>query len=136
MSRVAITIMLLGILFLWGNHPASANVWKCHTPEGDAWTSQPDMSYDCQEYDDRYNPSAAPPTTPDSPLPTSTQLIVPVPVPAPYVGPYAYPGPYLYPPYYYAPGYYGSGAVIIRPFGYPYGRFYGGHWHGGHHFRR
>jgi len=135
MSRMVVTITMLGIFLLWGSHPASAYVWKCHTPQGDIWTSQPAASDDCEEYDETYNPTAAPPpAAPAASVTASGQVIVPAPVPVPA------PGPYVYAPYYYAPGYYGLGAVIIRPpFGYRYGRFYGGHygghWHGGH-FRR
>lgn len=134
MSRMVMIITMLGTLLLWGNHPASAYVWKCHTPQGDIWTSQPGTADDCEEYDETYNPAAAPPPgAPIASVPASGQAVVPVPVPVPA------PGPYVYPPYYYVPSYYygyGLGAVIIRPsFGYPHGRFYGGHWHGGH-FRR
>ena len=137
MSRLAVTFTMLGILFLWGSHPASAYVWKCTTPQGDIWTSQPNPSDDCQEYDEQYNPDAAPPVT-SSPQSAAVPPVVTTPAPPPYVGAYVYP-PY-YPPYYYAPGYYGPGVVIIRPpFGYPhrgfYGGFYGRHWHSGH-FRR
>jgi hypothetical protein len=130
MSRMAMTLTMLAILLLWESPSASAYVWKCHTPQGDIWTSQPGTSDDCEEFDDQYNPTAAPPPgMPAASLPASSQVIVPVPVPVPA------PGPYVYAPYYYAPGYYGLGAVIIRPpFRYPY-HFYGGHLHGGH-FRR
>jgi len=134
MSRLGITIGIFVILMLWGNHPASASVWKCQTPQGEIWTSEPNPSDDCQEYDAQYNPSAAPPVTPISPSPVSGSVVVPVPVPVP--APY-YGAPYVYPPYYYAPGYgyyYGPPAVIIRPpfFGYPHGHFHAGHWRGGH----
>jgi len=138
MSRIGMTMTMLGILLLWGSHPASAYAWKYQTPEGreDIWTSQSSASDNCQECEVQDNATAIPPDTSVSPLPVSVQLIVPVPVPAPYLGPYFYPGAYAYPPYYYAPGYYGPGAVIIRPpIGYAYGHFHGGRWHGGH-FRR
>ena len=138
MSRLGLTITMLGILFLWGSHPASAYVWKCRTPQGDIWTNQPNPSDDCQEYDEQYNPDAAPPVPSTPPQSAPVPPVVTTPAPPPYVGAYVYP-PY-YPPYYYAPGYYGPGVVIIRPpFGYPHRGFYGGfhgrHWHGGH-FRR
>src|SRR5262249_28213252 len=108
---------LMMLLVFWGSPPVSAYVWKCHTPQGDIWTSQPNASDDCEEYDDQYNPSAAPPATPSPSSPAAPPPVVPPPVaPPPYIG------TYLYPPYYYAPGYYGPGAVIVRPpFGYPYG---------------
>jgi hypothetical protein len=124
MSRLAITFCTLLIVMLWGGHPASAYVWKCQTPQGDVWTNEPNPSDNCQEYDPQYNPSAAPPDA----SPVSGSVVVPVPIPVPAI---PYVAPYVYPPYY---GYYGPPAVIIRPpfFGYPHGRFYGGHWGGGH----
>jgi len=133
MSRLGLTICTLVMVMLWGSHPVSAYVWKCQTPQGEMWTSEPNSSDDCQEYDAQYNPSSAPPVTSTSPSPVSGSVVVPVPVPVP--APF-YGEPYVYPPY-YAPGYgyyYGPPAVIIRPpfFGYPHGRFYGGHWRGGH----
>ncbi|HJT21943.1 MAG TPA: hypothetical protein VJ746_15805 [Nitrospira sp.] len=129
-----IHIIILTVFLLLGqSDPASAYVWKCHTPQGDIWTSQPKPSDDCEEYDDAYNPSAVPPATQVSPPPAAV-AVPPVAV-AP-VAPPPYVGTYLYPPYYYAPGYYGPGAVIIRPpFGHPYGHGYGGRWYGGR-FRR
>ena len=65
-------VALIGTsLFLFAS-PASAYVWKCHTPNGDVWTSQPAPSGDCEEYDDVYNPNAAPPpTTTQSPPSTN-----------------------------------------------------------------
>lgn len=129
MSRA--TAAILGTVLLLLTSPASAYVWKCHTPQGDIWTSEPKVSDDCEEFDDQYNPSAAPPITQSVPPPVAAP-----PVPAAPVVPPPYVGSYLYPPYYYAPGYYGPGAVIIRPpFGYPHGLRYGGRWHGGR-FRR
>jgi hypothetical protein len=112
-------IALIGIsLFLFANS-AFAYVWKCHTPNGDVWTSQPAPSGDSEEYDDVYNPNAAPPpTTMQSPPPQ----IVPqaVPPPPPYVG------TVLPAPYYYSPGYYGPGVYLAPPaYGYRYGGFYG-----------
>ena len=134
MSRLAVTITMVGVLVLLGSHPVSAYVWKCTTPQGEIWTSLPSPSDDCQEYDEQYNSSAVPPVASSLPPSTAFPPVVTVPTPSPYVGTYVYP-PY-YPPYYYAPGYSGPGAVIIRPlFGYPHRGFYGGHWHGGH-FRR
>lgn len=113
-------VALIGTsLFLFAS-PASAYVWKCHTPNGDVWTSQPAPSGDCEEYDDVYNPNAAPPpTTTQSPPPPQ---IVPqaVPPPPPYVG------TVLPAPYYYSPGYYGPGVYLAPPaYGYRYGGFYG-----------
>ena len=48
------------LLFLWAS-PVSAYVWRCHSPHGDFWTTQPKESDDCSEYDSIYNPDAAPP---------------------------------------------------------------------------
>ena len=112
-----LTCALLGIMLFLFASPVYAYVWKCHTPNGDIWTSQPAPSGDCEEYDDAYNPRAAPPAT-QSPSPQ----IIPqtVPPPPPYVG------SYLPSPYYYNPGYYGPGVYLAPPaFGYRYGGFYG-----------
>src|SRR5437899_1297135 len=49
MSRLALAILAIG-LFLSAS-PASAYVWRCHTPSGNVWTSQPPASGDCEEYD-------------------------------------------------------------------------------------
>ena len=129
-------IIVTVVLVLWASFPAHAYLWKCHTPQGDIWTSQPNASDDCEEYDEQYNPSAAPVATPSPSQPVPTQPLAAPPVVAAPVTPPPYVGTYLYPPYYYAPGYYGPGAVIVRPpFGYPYGHRYGGRWYGGR-FRR
>jgi hypothetical protein len=114
-----ITMAFCGTVLLLLPHPAEAYVWKCHTPNGDVWTSQPAPSGDCEEYDDVYNPSAVPP-------PAATQSPPPqiapqaVPPPPPYVG------TVLPAPYYYTPGYYGPGVYLVPPaYGYRYGGFYG-----------
>ncbi|HEY7130488.1 MAG TPA: DUF3300 domain-containing protein, partial [Nitrospira sp.] len=60
------TAYLAGILFsihlvVLSTSPASAYVWRCHSPHGDFWTTAPKESDDCSEYDSIYNPDAAPP---------------------------------------------------------------------------
>ena len=60
MSRLAAILLALALLLLWAS-PASAYLWRCHSPNGDFWTSAPKESDDCEEYDSVYNPSAAPP---------------------------------------------------------------------------
>lgn len=86
-----VTIALFGTLLLLFAGPADAYVWKCHTPTGDVWTSQPAPSGDCEEYDDVYNPSAAPPATQSPPPQIAPQTFPP---PPPYVGSYL-PAPYI-----------------------------------------
>lgn len=125
---VRLTSALMGIVVFLLASPVSAYVWKCHTPNGDIWTSQPAPSDDCEEYDDVYNPNAAPPPTQSSHPQVSPQAVPP---PPPYVG------SYLPAPYYYNPGYYGPGVYLAPPaFGYRYGGFYGrgygGRYWGGH----
>ena len=61
------------LLFLWAS-PASAYVWRCHSPHGDFWTTQPKESDDCSEYDSIYNPHAAPPMARQR---TSTEFTTP-----------------------------------------------------------
>jgi hypothetical protein len=131
--------------------PASAYVWRCHTPSGDVWTDQAPQSGDCEEYDGVFNPKVAPPVqTPPSPQPAPPYVVqtpVPVPsVPAPappvyypapysyaYPYPYPYPVPYPYAYYPYYPRYYGSGLYLGFP-GLAFDfRFGGGHF--GHGFR-
>jgi hypothetical protein len=126
------TIALFGTMLLLLISPSHAYVWKCHTPTGDIWTSQPAPSGDCEEYDDVYNPSAAaPPGQPPPPQmapypPPPPYPAYPVPPPPPYIG------SYLPAPYYYNPGYYGPGVYLVPPaFGYRYRGFYGGRY-GGH----
>jgi hypothetical protein len=114
-----VTSALFGTMLLLLASPANAYVWKCHTPQGDIWTSQPGPSDDCEEYDAQYNPSAAPPPATQSPPPQ----IAPQPVPPPP----AYIGSYIPAPYYYSPGYYGPGVYLAPPaFGYRYGGTMGG----------
>jgi hypothetical protein len=119
-----VIVALFGtVLFLVAN-PAYAYVWKCHTPNGDIWTSQPAASDDCVEYDDKYNPNAAPPAT-QSPPPQIAPEVAPAPPP--------YVGAYLPAPYYYNPGYYGPGVYLAPPaFGYRYRGFYGRRYGGGY----
>jgi len=131
MSRV--TSALIGALLLLLAGPASAYVWKCHTPQGDIWTSQPGASGDCEEYDEQYNPGAAPPATQSPPpqvaprtavVPSPPAVVVaPPPVVVAPPPPPPYVGPYLSAPYYYYPGYYGPGTYLAPPaFVYRYRR--------------
>ena len=60
MSHLLAAVLSVHLLFLWAS-PVSAYVWRCHSPHGDFWTSQPKESDDCSEYDSIYNPDAAPP---------------------------------------------------------------------------
>jgi hypothetical protein len=53
-------VLAVSVLVLCA-HPGSAYVWRCHSPHGDFWTTQPKESDDCSEYDSIYNPDAAPP---------------------------------------------------------------------------
>ena len=60
MSHLVAVMLSVHLLFLWAS-PVSAYVWRCHSPHGDFWTTQPKESDDCSEYDSIYNPDAAPP---------------------------------------------------------------------------
>src|SRR5690349_6162869 len=57
LSTAACSVVLLSVSAV----PVSAYVWRCHSPHGDFWTTQPKESDDCSEYDSIYNPDAAPP---------------------------------------------------------------------------
>lgn len=150
MSRLTVALLTLGLLLL--TSPASAYVWRCNTPNGYVWTSQPGQSGDCEEYDGTFNPSAAPPTMQSAPpqptLPPAPQTLQsspvqyapPLPLPAPpvygYPYPYPYPAPYYYPYYPYYRGYYRSGVYLgVPPFVFGFGLGHGPHF-GGHRFRR
>jgi uncharacterized protein DUF3300 len=60
MSRLTTAVLVIGLLLVCAG-PSSAYLWRCHSPNGDFWTSEPKESDDCEEYDSIYNPSAAPP---------------------------------------------------------------------------
>ena len=60
LSHFAAVMLSVYLLFLSAS-PVSAYVWRCHSPHGDFWTTQPKESDDCSEYDSIYNPDAAPP---------------------------------------------------------------------------
>ena len=62
MSRLTLGVLAMGLLLFAS--PASAYVWRCHTPNGDVWTSQPSQSGNCEEYDGTFNPNAAPEAAP------------------------------------------------------------------------
>jgi hypothetical protein len=129
MSRLTLAILAIGLLVIVS--PASAYVWRCHTPNGDVWTGQPPQSGDCEEFDGIFNPNAALPVAP--PVQYAPQYAPPPPPPpAPpvYAYPYPYPVPY---PYYPSPRYYYGGPGLylgLPPFVFDF-RF-GGHGHGGH----
>jgi hypothetical protein len=136
MSRLTLAVLAVGLLLLAS--PASAYVWRCHTPSGDVWTSQPPQYGDCEEYDGTFNPNAAPPIVP------SVEYAPPPPLPpAPpvYAYPYPYPVPVPYP--YYPPPrrfYYGGPGLYlgVPPLVFEFRFGGGGHGrHGGHggHFR-
>jgi hypothetical protein len=115
-----------------------AYIWRCTTPQGYIWTEQPNPSGDCEEFDGKYNPNAAPPSgynVPPQPAP-QPQEAPPAVLPPPYAyAPYPYPYyPYPYAPYYYYPR---TGLYFGVP--YPFFGFqfrFGGHGGHGGHFRR
>jgi len=154
-----LTVAILGsVLLLLLASPASAYVWRCHTPSGDTWTSQPGPSDNCEEYDPIYNQGAAPPALPSFPpqmAPEYPQMVPPpaylqlpaaslnstlVPPPPPPPPMYAYdPYPWPYEPYY--PGYYGRPGLYLGLPGVAFDfRFGFGHraygWYGGHRWHR
>src|SRR5881396_1891793 len=67
MSRLTLGVLAIGLLLFAS--PASAYVWRCHTPNGDVWTSQPPQSGNCEEYDGTFNPNAAPQAAPPEQYP-------------------------------------------------------------------
>ena len=127
MSRLTVAILAIGLLVIAS--PASAYVWRCHTPNGDVWIGQPPQSGDCEEFDGTFNSNAVPPAAPPV-------QYAPPPPPPPVPPVYAYPYPYPYPvpyPYYPSPRYYYGGPGLylgLPPFVFDF-RF-GGHGHGGH----
>ena len=127
MSRLTLAILAIGLLVIAS--PASAYVWRCHTPNGDVWIGQPPQSGDCEEFDGTFNSNAVPPAAPPV-------QYAPPPPPPPVPPVYAYPYPYPYPvpyPYYPSPRYYYGGPGLylgLPPFVFDF-RF-GGHGHGGH----
>ena len=129
MSRLTLAILAIGLLVIAS--PASAYVWRCHTPNGDVWIGQPPQSGDCEEFDGTFNSNAVPPAAPPV-------QYAPPPPPPPVPPVYAYPYPYPYPvPYSYYPPpryYYGGPGLYLGlpPFVFDF-RFGGhGHGHGGH----
>ena len=127
MSRLTLGVLAIGLLLFAS--PASAYVWRCHTPNGDVWTSQPPQSGNCEEYDGTFNPNAAPEAAP--PVQYAPQYAPSPPPPPPaYAYPYPYPYPVPYPYYPYPPRYYGGPGLYLGlpPFVFDF-RFGG---HGGH----
>src|SRR5437870_873616 len=99
MSRtIIVAVLAVGLALV--SSPASAYVWRCHTPNGDVWTEQPPQNGDCEEYDGTFNRRAAPPRA----APPSAQYMQPQyaappvqyapPQPPGYGYPYAYAPPY------------------------------------------
>jgi hypothetical protein len=141
MARATLAAIFGTALFLIASS-AFAYVWRCHTPNGDMWTSQPGPSDYCEEFDSIYNPGAAPPAMPSYPPPMAApppypQLPAPslnstlIPPPPPPPPMYAYdPYPWPYAPYY--PGFYGGSGIYFGLPGLVFDfRFGGGHgWHG------
>jgi len=132
MSRLTLGILAIGLLLFAS--PASAYVWRCHTPNGDVWTSQPPQSGNCEEYDGTFNPNVAPQAAPPgqyAPQYAPEPQYAPAPPPPPaYAYPYPYPYPVPYPYYPYPPRYYGGPGLYLGlpPFVFDF-RFGG---HGGH----
>jgi hypothetical protein len=135
MSRLTLGVLAIGLLLFAS--PASAYVWRCHTPNGDVWTSQPPQSGNCEEYDGTFNPNAAPQAAPPvqyAPQQYEPQYAPPPPPPPAYAYPYPYPYPVPY-PYYPYPRYYGGpGPYLGLPpfiFDFRFGGHggHGGHWH-------
>ena len=126
MSRLTLGVLAIIGLLLFAS-PASAYVWRCHTPNGDVWTSQPPQSANCEEYDGTFNPNAAPEAQP--PVQYAPQYAPPPPPPPAYY-PYPVPYPVPYPYYPYPPRYYGGPGLYLGlpPFIFDF-RFGG---HGGH----
>jgi hypothetical protein len=136
MARLTLAIAIIATWLLILAGPASAYVWRCHTPNGDVWTGQPPQSGDCEEYDGTFNPNAVPQAAPPvqySQPQYAPQYAPPPPPPAPPVYAYPYPAPYpvpAYPYYSYPPRYYGGAGLYLGlpPFLFDF-RFGG---HGGH----
>ena len=126
MSRLTLGVLAIGLLLFAS--PASAYVWRCHTPNGDVWTSQPPQSGNCEEYDGTFNPNAVPQAPP--PVQYAPQYAPAPPPPPVYAYPYPYPYPVPYPYYPYPPRYYGGPGLYLGlpPFVFDF-RFGG---HGGH----
>ena len=59
MARIIVALLAVGLFLV--SSPASAYVWRCHTPNGYVWTEQPPQNGDCEEYDGTFNRRAAPP---------------------------------------------------------------------------
>ena len=134
MARFIAVLFGVGLVVVAAS-PASAAVWRCHTPTGDVWTNQPEGYGDCEEFAGTYYPSAEPPAYPSPPVPSVPEQVMPPPPPV-----YESAPPPLYPPYddpfYYSP--YVPGVYLYPPwFGFRFGhgpRFgHGGHF-GGHRF--
>ena len=133
MLRLILGVLAIGLLLFAS--PASAYVWRCHTPNGDVWTSQPPQSGNCEEYDGTFNPNTAPEAAPPvqyAPKYAPAPQYAPAPPPPPpaYAYPYPYPYPVPYPYYPYPPRYYGGPGLYLGlpPFVFDF-RFGG---HGGH----
>jgi hypothetical protein len=132
MSRLILALLAIGLFVM--TSPASAYVWRCHTPNGDVWMGQPTSGGNCEEYDGTFNPNAASPSAPPVEYaPAPTPPVYAYPYPYPYPVPYpSYPPPPRY-RYYGGPGFYlGLPPLVfdfrIGPSGHG-GHFRGHRWH-------
>ena len=134
MSRIIVALLAVGLGLV--SSPASAYVWRCHTPNGDVWTEQPPQYGDCEEYDGTFNRNAAPPSAqyrqpqyaaPSAPVLMPSNPVQYAPPPPPgygypysYASPYPYAGPAFYPYPYYSTfyGYYGTVFPVVYSPGY------------------
>src|SRR3989442_8437792 len=106
MARIIIALLAVGLSLV--SSPASAYVWRCHTPNGDVWTEQPPQNGDCEEYDGTFNRRAAPPSAQYMQPQYGAPAVQYAPPQPPgygysyaYAAPYPYPAPVPYPyPYY------------------------------------
>src|SRR5512132_1533584 len=103
MARFIAVLFGVGLVVVAAS-PASAAVWRCHTPTGDIWTNQPEGYSDCEEFAGTYYPSTEPPAYPSPPVPSAPEQVMPPPPPPPV---YESAPPPLYPPFddpsYYSP---------------------------------
>ena len=134
MARIIVALLAVALFLV--SSPASAYVWRCHTPNGYVWTEQPPQNGDCEEYDGTFNRRAAPPGAQYmQPQYAAPQVQYAAPPPPPgygypytYASPYPYPAPYPYPSYPSYGGYYGSPGLYL---GFP-GLFFDFRFGGGH----
>src|SRR5438105_1680183 len=80
MARLIAVLFGVGLLVVAAG-PASADVWRCHTPTGDVWTDQPQGYGDCEEFAGTYSPSGESPSYPSPPVPSAPEQVIPPPPP-------------------------------------------------------